>query len=175
MTVLSRPAQVRYVNHAVDSGFYLQKSAEIGHAAYSCGDNRPGRVFLGRNSPGIGLRLLESQRNLLLLSIDAEHDDFDFIPEINHLARMRQSLGPAHLADMHKTFDPVFETNKDPVIHDVDNPALNLISYGIACFNVFPRAGGLLFQAQRDLLMLFVNTHDYALDLLIELDRFGRM
>ena len=122
MAVLARPAQVGDVNHAVDAGLDLDERAEIGHAvARAAVTIVPGGYFRAANSHGFGFDLLDAQRDFLLLLVDVQHDDFDLVAEIDHLARVRQPPGPAHLADVDETFDPVFQPDEHAVVHHVDD------------------------------------------------------
>ena len=59
----------------------------IGQAGDLGGNNRAGRIFLRSDRPWIGFGLLETQRNFLLFLVDVQHDHFDFVAEIENIAR----------------------------------------------------------------------------------------
>jgi len=86
---------------------------------------------------------------------------------------MRQTPGPAHLADVHEAFDPVFQADEDAVVHHVDDLAFDLCADRVLRLDALPRTGALLLEAQRDLLALFVDADDHALDFLIQIDHLG--
>ena len=161
--------------HTVDARLYLHESAEIGQTAYFCANNRTGRIFLRSYRPWIGLSLLEPQRDFLLFLVDTQHNHLYFVTEIYKLARMRKALGPAHLTDMHKTLNTIFKPHENTIAHYIYNFALDRCPDRITMFDILPGAGCLLLEAQRNLLVLFIDTDNNTFDLLIELDNFRWM
>ena len=88
---------------------------------------------------------------------------------------MRKALGPAHLADMNQPLDAIFEPYENTVAHHIDDFTLYLCPDRITMFDILPGAGCLLLKAQRNLLVLFIDTDNNAFDLLIDLDDFRWM
>ncbi len=76
---------------------------------------------------------------------------------------------------MYEAFDPVLKPYEDTVVHDIHNLAADSVADRVAMFDIFPRAGRLLLETQRYLLVVFVDTDNHALYLLIEVDHLGRM
>jgi len=63
-----------------------------------------------------------------------------------------------------------FQADKGTVIHDIDDRAGNSAADGVALYNVFPRALGLLFETERNLFVFLVHTDDHTFDFLIQFD-----
>ena len=94
---------------------------------------------------------------------------------MQNIAGVADALGPAHFADVNQTLDTLFQTDKRAIVHDIDDGAGNFVADGVACFDIFPRAFGLLLEPQRDLFVFPVHADDHALDFLIQFDQFGRV
>ena len=108
------------MDHAIDAGLNLYKSAKIRHASHNCTHYRASRILLRSHRPRIRLSLLQPQRNLLFFPVHVQYDNLYLVPEIYHLARMRKTTRPAHLADVNQPLDSVFQTDKNTVIHNID-------------------------------------------------------
>ena len=120
-------------------------------------DGAADRVAVGDAVPGIFLGLLDAQRDLLLLLVDAQHDDFDFFFGLDQFAGMADPAGPRHFADVDQSLDPFLQLDERPVAHHVDDRALDARADRIFLLDAFPRAGHPLLQAQGDLFLLVVD------------------
>src|SRR5262249_9912846 len=138
---LAHPAHVADVEQAVDTLFDLYESAVVGQVADDALDQRAGRIALGDFVPRVRLHLLDAERDFLLVLVDVEDLHFDLIADGDHLARMVDALGPAHLADVDKAFDARLELDERAVAHDVDDFARVLRTDRILLLDLFPRAG----------------------------------
>ena len=76
---------------------------------------------------------------------------------------------------MHQSFNAVLKPDKHAITHHVDDLPLNLCPNRITMLDIIPGTGSLLLEAQRNLLVLLVDTDDDALDFLIELNDLRRM
>src|SRR5581483_6579783 len=70
---LRRPRNVALVHHSVDAFLDTDEDAVIGDAPYATADLRARRILLGEERPGIGLELLEAERDALALGVHFEH------------------------------------------------------------------------------------------------------
>ena len=95
MADLAGPRHVADVQQAVDALFDLDEGAVVGEVADGAGDQGAGRIAVGHFVPGVGLGLLHAERDFLLFLIDAQHDDFDLVVDVDQLVGMADSLGPA--------------------------------------------------------------------------------
>ena len=67
------------VNKTIDSFFDFDKRAEIRQISHAAGDHGADRVSLCQRAPGIGLRLLETERDAAIVHVDIEDDGFDIL------------------------------------------------------------------------------------------------
>src|SRR6185437_11412682 len=167
---LAGPAHVGDMEQAVDALFDLDEGAIVGQVADRPLDHGTGRVLAGHLVPGVGLRLLHAQRDLLLVPVDAEDDDLDLVADLDELAGVVDALGPAHLGDVDEPFDALLELDEGSVAHHVDDLAGDAGADGVLVGDILPGAGALLLQAQRDLLAVLVDVQDHDLDLVVDLD-----
>ena len=107
--------------------------------------------------------------------VDAQYNRFNFVTKSQHLAWVRKTLRPTHLADMSKTFDPFFNTNKNTVVHNVHYGSLYSCVDRVTLFDILPGTGRLLFKTQRNLLLVPVHRNNDTLDLLLKIEYFRRM
>jgi hypothetical protein len=135
----------------------------------------PGRGTSRRRVPGVDLGLLHAEADLLLVLVDLEDDDFDFVADADDLGRVVDAAGPAHLGDVDQALDAVFELHERAVGHDVDDLARDARADRVALPRSPPTGWGLLLEAQGDLLFLAVDVEDLDLDLLVDLDHLGRV
>src|SRR5439155_11039219 len=102
---LAHPAHVADVQQAVDALLDLDEGPVVGQVADHAGDLRARRVALGDLVPGVGLHLLDAERDLLLFLVDVEDLHLDLLADLDDLAGVADALGPAHLADVDQTLD----------------------------------------------------------------------
>ncbi len=86
------------------------------------------RVLLGDVVPRIRLGLLHAQRDFLLVLVDAKHDHFDFVADLDEFRRVINALGPGHFGNVDQTFDAVFQLHEGTVRHNVDDFAGDLFA-----------------------------------------------
>ena len=169
------PAHIRDMNKTVDTRFDLDERAIIRKARnLSCNDCSR-RIFLRSNRPRISLKLFDTKRYFLLILINVKNHNFDLFVKVKDVRRMCDTPGPAHLADMDKTFDTFLKANKRTVVHDIDNSTLNSRTGRITFFDALPRALNFLLKTERYFLVLLINADDHAFDFLIELNDLGWM
>ena len=163
------------MEQAIDAFFDLDERTVVRQVANAAFDHRARRVAVGDLVPRVRLRLLHAERDLLLLLVDIENLHLDLLVDMHQLARMADALGPAHFADVHQTFDAVFELHERAVAHHVDHGALHRRADRVLVRHLVPRAGALLLQAQGDLLLLVVDVENHHLDLVVDLHHFRRV
>ena len=112
------PRHVGDVDQAIDSLVNANKDTEVGDVANSALDDRAHRVGLAELVPGIGLELAHSQRDSLVLHVNAEDLGLNHIAHFDELGGVLDALVPAHLGDVNQSLDAVFEFNECTVIGD---------------------------------------------------------
>ena len=89
--------------------------------------------------------------------------------------RMVDALGPAHLGDVHQALDPLLELHEGAVGHDVHDLAGDPGADRVFLLDVFPRAGRLLLEPERDLFAVLVDVQHHHLDLIVDLEHIAGM
>ena len=78
--------------------------------------------------PRIGELLLEAEADAFFLAIDVEHDDVDFLADLEDFGRMADAA-PAHIGDMEQAVEAV-EVDERAEIGDVLDRALADVARG---------------------------------------------
>src|SRR5258708_4761357 len=170
-----RPAHVGDVNETVDAGLDLHERAEAGEIAHLAADAGAHRILERQHHPGILLRLLHAERDLLLVRIDLEAHCLDGFADGDELARMPHVARPAHLADVHQTLDARLQLDERAVVGDAHDLALHPRADRVLLGHVLPRVALELLEAERDALALPVDVQHLDLELRADLHELGRM
>ena len=125
MRNLASPRHVADVQQAVDAFLKLHKCTVVGEIADGPTDHGSNRVTCGHLVPRIRLGLLHAERDFLLVFVNEQDHHLDTIADRNQLAGMIDSASPGHLADVHQTFNPVFQLDEGTVRQHVDNFAFH--------------------------------------------------
>ena len=132
-------------------------------------------VVLGELLPRVGLALLQAEGDAAPLLVDVEHHDLDFLAGVHDLGRVDVLVGPVHLRDVHQAFDAVLDLDERAVVGDVGDLAEHARVRRVAARDVLPRIRAELLQPQADARALAVELEDAHVDLVADLDDFGRM
>src|SRR5262249_31491826 len=79
------------------------------------------------------------------------------------------------LADVDQAFDAFFDLNERTKVGELGHAAIDRLALAIAGFDGFPRIAFELLDAERELLVGFVNAEDDSTDLVRFLEPLGRM
>ena len=127
-------------------------------------------VSLRQLVPGILFRLLEPERDPLLLGIDRQDHHFDFLALAHHLGGMLHPPGPAHVGDVHESVYPRLDFHEGAEGGEIADNALDTSSRRIL---VREREPGILLgllHSEGDLLVLLIDAEHHAFDLLPDRD-----
>ena len=163
------------MHQAVDVARQADEDAEVGDGLDLAGHLVAAVVVLGELLPRVGLALLQAQRNTAALLVHVEHHDLDFLAGVHHLRGVDVLVGPVHLRDVHQAFDAVLDLHERAVVGDVGDLAEHAGVRRIAAGNVLPRIRAELLQAEADTRALAIELQDAHIDLVADLDDFGRM
>ena len=172
---LARPGHIRDVDHAVDALFHLDEGAVGGEVADLAGDARAHRVAILDGVPRIGLGLADAQGDLLVGRIDVEDHHVHLVADVKHIGGAGNTLGPAELGDVHQALDAGLELDERAVRSQVDHLATQTRPDRVASLDVVPRIALRLLEAQGDTLALQVHIQDHHIELLADLEEFGRV
>ena len=76
------------MNQAVEARLEFDESAEIGDARHRAFDSVAGVIFVGGRGPGVGLQLLQTERNSFFGGIDFENLDVELLADREHIGRL---------------------------------------------------------------------------------------
>src|SRR6478736_3158646 len=128
---LDGPAEVRLVHHAVHAFFDADEDAVVGDRAHLAGDLVARLVRAREDRPRIGLELLHAQADALVGGVDLEHLAGDLLSHLQHLGRMLDLLGPAHLRDVNQTFHARLELYEGAVVGQAHHLAVHQLAHRI--------------------------------------------
>src|SRR5882724_3518876 len=152
----ARPADVADMHQAVKALFDFDERAELGNVAHLAGHDRANGILLRHQQPGIGLRLLDAQRNAAVARLDVQHDHIHFIADLGQLRGVRGLLRPRHFRDVHKSFNALLKFNEYAVVHHANNLAVILSAGSVTIPRIHPGIFVQLLQAQRNALLTLV-------------------
>ena len=167
------PAHVRDVQETINPLLNLHEGSVGSQVAHGAGDHSPDGVVALHQVPGIGLSLLHTQGDLLLLVVVLEDNHGDLIAGVQHLRGMVDPACPGHLGDVDQTLDTIFKLHEGAVGHDVDHLALHALVDRVTLFHAIPGRGRLLLDAEGNTFALEVDSQNLDLDLLIHLHHLG--
>ena len=104
MTDLLAPGHLRNVNEALDAGLDFYEGTEVREAGDGTGDALACLILCRRGIPRLGLKLLESKRDLLRVGIDFEDADLDLLADGEHVFGLVDAA-PRDVADVKQTVD----------------------------------------------------------------------
>ena len=132
------PRHIGNMHQPINPLFDFDKSPKISQIAYTAANRCASGIFFVEIIPGIGLHLLETQRNFLTFLINAQDHNLNFIANGNQFGRMANMLRPRHFRNVYQPFDTLFQLDKSPVIRNADNLAYHLAINRISFLNIFP-------------------------------------
>src|SRR5260370_24254151 len=107
--------------------------------------------------------------------VNIEDDALNFISLVAHLGGMGDLAPPAHIADVEKAVNALFDFNEGAVVGQIADDAADHGSRRIALGDFIPRIGLNLFHPQGNLLLIPVDIEDLDVDLVADGDDFTRM
>src|SRR5208337_4544894 len=169
------PAYVADVHQSVKALFDFDERAELGNVAHLAGHDRADGILLRHQQPGIGLRLLDAQRNATVAWLDVQHHHVHFVADLRQLRGVRGLLGPGHFRNVHQAFDALFQLHEHAVVHHADDLALVLAARAVALSSIHPGIFVELLQAQRNALLALVKLQNNDVEFLFRLHHVARM
>ena len=119
------------MNESFDAFLKLDKRAvgqDVDDDAVNAGTDR---VLLFDARPRRRSHLLETERNLLFLIVDAENDDVEFLIDLDDFARIVDA-SPAHVRDMKETVDAAKVDERAEIGDVLDRAGTNLTDFEFA-------------------------------------------
>src|ERR1700752_3282480 len=138
------------MDQTVNAVFNLDERAEVSQISHSSVNARADLITLVQRLPRVLLNLLHAETDAPCFRIDAQYFDFHQVARIDDFARMLHTLGPAHLGDVHQSFDTGLEFDERAVIGNARNPSGHSRADREAFFHAGPRIGQQLLVAERN-------------------------
>ena len=159
------PGEVGDVDEAVYPLLEAHKRPEISEIADPPLDQLADRVALFDGLPGVGLGLLDPERDSTVVLFDVEHDGLDDLPDGDDLGGVAYALVPAHLAHVYEPLDALLELHEGPVVGYGDHLACHPAVDGVLGLHLVPGVGLQLLVAEADPLALHVELEHHDFDL----------
>ena len=125
-------------------GSISTKAPKSMNARDGAGDALAGLEALGHGLPGLGLKLLEAERELLGFRIDLENADLDFLADGEHVFRLVDA-GVRHVADVQQAVDAA-QVDERAVGHQGADGAGDDVAFLHGGAAAFVHAARLLFE-----------------------------
>ena len=122
-----RPGHLADVHQALDALLQLDEGPVAHHVDHGTLDPAADRVLLVAPVPGAGLLLLQAEGDLLLLAVDVQNHDLDFLVDRDHFGRVPDAA-PAHVRDVQQAVDPA-QIDKRAELGDVLDHALANLAF----------------------------------------------
>src|SRR5467141_282537 len=158
-------AELRHRHEALDVLAEVDDHALIHQSEHATPQLGAHRVGLADAEPGILLRLLQPERDPLVLGVHVENQHFDFVALLHDFRRVLHPLGPGHVGDVDQAVDARLDLDERAEGGEVADLALEA---GADRILLRQRHPGILFgllHPERDLLLRLVH---------LEHDRFDR-
>src|SRR6266536_208154 len=133
------------------------------------------RVRLADAQPRILLRLLQAERDALVLGVDVQDQHVDLVAFLHDLRGMLHPLGPRHVGDMNQAVDARLDFDERAERGEVADLAAEPRADGIFLRQRHPGVLLGLFHAERDLLLGLVHLEHDRLDRFADRHQFRRM
>src|SRR5271154_4332706 len=92
------------MNEAFDPRLQLDKGSEVRQARHGAGDSLTHLVFVGRQIPGLWLKLFQPEGNAPARSVRFQNLDLELLTYGQHILRMIRSA-PRDIADVQQPID----------------------------------------------------------------------
>ncbi len=134
----------------------------------------PGHVVVDEVLPLVGQELLDRERHALVVDVDRGDARLHPVALLEHLARMLDALGPAHVGDVDQTVDLLGDLDEGAELGEVAHRALDHRADRMGVLQVLPRVRLGLAQRERDAPVAHVELGDDRLDVLADGEHLGR-
>src|SRR5467141_1084129 len=168
-------AELRHRHEALDVLAEVDDHALIHQSEHATPQLGAHRVGLADAEPGILLRLLEAERDPLVLRVHVENQHFHFVALLDDFRRVLHPLGPGHVGDVDQAVDARLDLDERAEGGEVADLALEA---GADRILLRQRHPGILFgllHPEGDLLLRLVHLEDDRFDRFADGDDLRRM
>src|SRR6266852_6973675 len=119
---VARPAHLGDMDQPLDPRLELDERSIVRDRHHFALHARAHRVLGGDVLPGVRLQLLQAEADALTLPVDVEDFDFDLLPDVDHLGRVRHAA-VAHVGDVEQAVHAA-QVDEGAEVGDVFDDAL---------------------------------------------------
>src|ERR1051326_824255 len=136
-----RPGKIGNMYQPIDPFFNLDERTEIRQLANAAFNHGADTVAFRDRSPGIGLQLLDAQRNAAVPRLHFEHHGLHLVADPNHFARVLHPPAPRHFRDVNETLHAGLQLYERSVVCDAHDTADYTPAKRIIRSDILPRIG----------------------------------
>src|SRR5205807_2503877 len=170
-----RDAELRHRHEALDVLPQVHHHALVHQAQHAAPQLGAHRIGFADPQPGVLLRLLQPQRDALVLGVDVQDQHLDLVAFLHDLGRVLHALGPRHVGDVDQAVDAGLDLDERPERGEVAHLALDAHAHRIFLRQRHPGIFLGLLHAERDFFFCFVDFQHDGFDRLADRDDLGRV
>ena len=156
------------VDEAFDAFGDLHEGAEVHELGDGAFDLRADGELAWHFGPGIGERLLETERDAALFGLDGEDDRVDGVALLENVAGMADLFAPGHFRDVDQAFDAGLDLDEGAEVHEARDRAGDALADLVPVGSGIPRLGLKLLEAKRNLLGFGIDLENADLEFLAD-------
>src|SRR5207249_2224146 len=168
-------AELRHWDKALDVAPQIHHHALVHEAQHPAPQLGAHGIRLADAQPRIFLRLLQAQRDPLVLGVHVQDQHLDLVALLHDFGGMLHSLGPRHVGDVDQAVDAGLDLHERAERGEVAHFSLHPHAHGVLLGQRHPGVFLGLLQAEADTLALPVDIEDFDLDLLPDMHHLGRV
>src|SRR3989475_11658 len=168
-------AELRHRDKALDVAPQIHHHALVHEAQHPAPQVGAHGIRLADAKPRIFLRLLQAQRDPLVLRVHVQDQHLDLVALLHDFGGMLHPLDPRHVGDVNQAVDAGLDLHERAERGQVAHLPLDPHADGILLRQRHPGVWLQLLQAEADALALPVDVEDLDLDLLPDVHHLGRV
>src|SRR5438105_956303 len=170
-----RNSELRHRDESFDVTAEIDDDAFVHQPHHAAAQLRADGIRLSDAQPRVLLGLLETQRDPLVLGIDVQNQDVDFVALFHDFRRMLHALGPRHVGDVDQPVDARLDFDERTERGQVADLAAQPRADGILLRQCHPRILLRLLHAERDFFFGLIDFQHDRFDRLADGDELRRM
>src|SRR5437773_795511 len=159
-----RDAELRHRDEAFDIVTEIHHDALVHEAQHATPQLGADRIRLADPQPRILLRLLQAQRDALVLGVYVQDQHFHFVTLFHDLGGVLHALRPRHVGDVDQAVDPRLDLDERAERGEVAHLAFEARADGVLLRQGHPGIFFGLFHAEGDLFLRLVHLENHRLD-----------
>src|SRR3989440_4312726 len=170
-----RDAELRHRHEALDALAQIPHHSLVHQAEHAAPHLRADRIGLADLQPGVFLRLLETERDALVLGVHVQDQHLDLVALLHDLGGMLYALGPRHVGDVDQAVDAGLDLDERPERGEVAHLALDAHAHGILLGQRHPGVFLGLLHAEGDFFFRFIDLQHDGFYRFADRDDLGRV